>query len=157
MDGLTDILPHIAGLPWVATFIVIVLTLLLNKGVDKLIGWRKASFEERQYEDGQTKEGYRALIEELKNRIVKLETDFREVIGELKDSRAAHSKCEVQQAELRGKLETQSERMNAMQLKLEALERHEKVQVEHTKVINEAIKQIDPTAELPPPIEPIRK
>src|SRR5687767_12078524 len=100
MEGLSDLLPHISGLPWVATFVLILLTLFCSKGIDAAIRWRRNTLELRQYMDGKTKEGYVALIEELKNRIIKLESDIGDVLGELRESRAAHTRCEVEQAAL---------------------------------------------------------
>lgn len=156
MDALTSIATAASGLPWWAAFVVAMATLAVTKGIDAAIRWRRSRLDERQYIDGETKAGYQALIEELKNRIDKLELAVGSALGELKDARLAHAKCEVEQAALKGKLEVQAERMNTMQEKLDALVRHEKVQFTHVENIKQRIKEIDPNADLPPPqIEPL--
>lgn len=159
MDALSEIPHWLSGLPWQGTLVIAVITVLCTKGIDALLRWRKSQLEERQYDDGQTKAGYDALVEALNQRIDELAKEVAEVKREaredrltasraLADEKAAHADCKIAVAELRAEI-------RVMQKDMEALKRHEKVQVKNVENINERIKQLDPTAELPPPIEPL--
>lgn len=160
MEGLTDILPHISGLPWVATFIIVLFTLACSKGIDALLKWRKSNLEERQYDDNETKMAREALVKELRERIEKLEkaidvlqTTYREerITSSrlLSEERAAHAKCEISMAELKGD-------MRVMQEKVKRLEKHDEVNKEQIELsrkdseeLKDAVKMIDQSAKLP--------
>ncbi|HEX7768141.1 MAG TPA: hypothetical protein VF443_15615 [Nitrospira sp.] len=129
MEWLADYGFSLSGIPWWAAFALAIATFFATKGIDAALKWRKANQEERQYEDGETKEGYKALIAELKEQVKELKGTHATILAELKEVRAAHINCEIGQAELRGDL-------NVMKEKIAALERHEaatKQQVELNK------------------------
>lgn len=130
---------NLAGLPWWAVFVIALLTFAATKGIDALIRWRKNRMEERQYDDGQAKAWGEALIEELRNRIEKLEGIVEKQNGKLDTATAAHAKCEVEQERLRGEL-------NVMKEKVARLESHDQKNAEHVAGFKEALKQIDPEA-----------
>lgn len=130
---------NLSGVPWWAAFALMLLTFVATKGVDAILRVRKAKLEERQYEFGETKEGYQALIAELKEQVKELKGNVATVLAELREVRAAHINCEVGQAELRGE-------MNVMKEKLAALERHDRNNADHVKGVNAAIAKIDPSA-----------
>lgn len=121
-----------AGLPWPATLVVVIVTVFATKVVDGWLKIRKASFDEEQYRDGKTEEGYKALITELKQRIDKLETIVAKQSDKLDAAQAAHRKCEVEQAELKGKIEV-------MQEKWARLEAHDKKNSEHIEQLKKAV------------------
>jgi chromosome segregation ATPase len=137
MEWITNIASY--GLPWWAVFIVILLTWLSTKGVDAWIKFRKTRLEERQYEDVQVREVHTALEAELRKQIEELRTDFRAVLEELKQARADHVDCKLEQERLRG-------HVALLQEKVARLEGHDKRGEEHIKSLRDAVKQIDPEA-----------
>lgn len=141
MEWFTNIAPSLTGLPWPAVFIVVLLTIGLTKGVAALLKYLGFGFEREKYRDGLKKQERDALVQELTKRVDKLEALLEKTTTELEVARAAHSKCEVEQARLQGKLDAQSERMNAMQIQIDGLMRHEKVNVEHQKQLAEIVKE----------------
>ncbi len=132
MDEITHILS--LGAPWWVTAIVVVVTVFSTKVVDGWLKIRKASMEDRQYADGTVEKGYVTLIAELKGRIDKLETIVQKQSDKLDAASAAHRKCEVEQAELKGE-------MKVMQEKLAALERHDKKNTEHVEQLKKVVSE----------------
>ena len=132
-------LPSLSGLPWYAAAAIIVLSVLCTKGIDALLKLRKSKLEERQYEDGQAKAAQDALVAELKEQVKELKADMSGMLSELKDVRTAHTKCEVQQAELRGEL-------NVMKEKVARLESHDEANRQNKAVLKDALKKVDPDA-----------
>lgn len=134
MEWLSDYGFTLAGLPWWAGFVIALLTFTATKGIDAVLKLWKAKLEERQYEDGLTKEGYQALIADLKEQVKELKVNVQTVLAELKEVRAAHINCEIGHAELRGEL-------NVMKEKVSKLERHEEKNVEHQKKLAQIVKE----------------
>ncbi len=87
----------------------------------------------------------------LENRIEKLEQLCEKNATKLEASQSAHAKCEIEQAKLQGKFDSQAERMNAMQIQIDGLLRHSKNNTDHVKGLEQVVKKIDPEAasELP--------
>lgn len=161
MEWFTDIAPSLTGLPWPAVFVVVLLTIGLTKGVTALLKYLGFGFEREKYRDGIKKQEHDALVEELKDRIDALAKEVSEVKQEaredrltasrlLADEKAAHVECKIAVAELRGEVRLAQQR-------IAALERHDKNNIKQVEVLQESIRKIDPEAELPPPIEPIKK
>jgi predicted ribosome quality control (RQC) complex YloA/Tae2 family protein len=144
-EWLTQIFTAASGLPWWAMFVVILVTIACTKGIDAALKWKKAQFDERQYDGTEAREAREALVTELKDRIEKLETLCQQNAKDLTDSHAAHAKCEIQQAELKGEIRVQDEKIKRMELQIERLEKHEKVNEKHVEVLADAVKQIDGT------------
>ncbi len=131
MDWLQGI--RLDGVPWWAAFALMLLTFAATKGIDALIKLWKVKQEERQYADGQTKEGYVALIADLKEQVKELKGNVQSVLAELKDVRAAHINCEINHAELRGIV-------NVLNEKVSRLEGHDKANADNTKKLAEIVK-----------------
>ena len=137
MDGLSDILPHITNMPWVATLAVILSTILCTKGIDALLKWRRDCREERQYDDLQVQGAHNALEAELRKQIESLRSDFNEVLEELRQAKKEHFDCKIEQERLRGQVAV-------LQEKVARLEVHDKRGEDHIKGLRQAVKQIDP-------------
>ncbi len=146
MDWLNNVGFSAAGLPWWAALLLMILTLLLTKGIDAALKWQKARLEERQYGDGEARMAREQLVKELKDRVEKLEAQSAALSNKLSEAHLAHAKCEVEQAKLQGKLDSQVERMNAMQIQIDRLTSHDENNAANKKVLKEAVAQIDPQA-----------
>lgn len=127
------------GLPWWAVFVLMLLTWLSKYGIDSWVRYRKAELEERQYDDGETKAGYQALVTELKNRIEKLEGIVDRQSTKLDAATEAHAKCEIEQERLRGEL-------NVMKEKVAALERHDKANAQNVEQLKQAVQEVEKNA-----------
>ncbi len=138
---LTQIGFSAAGLPWWAAFIIILITVLATKGVDAYLKWRNANLDERKYDDGEAKTAREQLAKELKDRVEKLEKIAESQQSELSATHAAHAKCEVEQAKLQGRFDTQTERMNAMQIQIDGLLRHDQTNKENTKKLAKIVEE----------------
>lgn len=121
-----------AGLPWPVTAAVVALVLWWTKGVQAHLLIRKQNMEERQYGDTQNKEREEALVQELRDQIKDLKTSHAAVLVELREVRTNHAKCEIQHAELKGKLEV-------LEVKLNRLESHDKANKEQLDVLKEGL------------------
>ena len=127
------------SLPWYATVPIVVLTIICTKGITAYLAYRKSLLEERQYDDGQTKAGYEALIAELKNRVDKLEGLVDKQAMKLDAATAAHAKCEVNCAELRGELNVTRGELNVMKEKVSRLEAHDKANKENVEKLKAVV------------------
>jgi hypothetical protein len=145
MDWLNGI--SLTGIPWWAVFILMLLTFLATKGVDGVLKIWTFIFDREKYYDLQKKVGEDALVSELREQVKTLRTDMALILTELKDTRSAHGKCEIEQAKMQGKLDAQAERMNAMQIQIDQLLRHEKVNVENAVKLAKIVK--DETGKAP--------
>jgi chromosome segregation ATPase len=130
MEWFTSIASSLSGLPWWAVLLVVLLSIGFTKGVEALLRVWGVQFDWKKYSDAQHKVKEDALVEELKKRIDKLETIVTKAGEELKTATAAHLKCEIEQERLRGEL-------NVMKVKVEALERHDAANKEHTEQLKQ--------------------
>jgi predicted nuclease with TOPRIM domain len=141
MEWFTTITPSLSGLPWWAVFVVVLVTIGLTKGVPALLKYLGFGFEREKYRDGLRKAERDALVEELRKRVDKLESLVDKTTGELNKAREAHSKCEIEQAKLQGKLDAQSERMNHMQTQINSLMKHDIANAQNTKHLAAIVKE----------------
>lgn len=141
MDWLTNIGLTLSGLPWWAAAVIALITVVATKGVDAALKWRAANLEERKYGDGEAKMAREALVQELKKQVQSLCEEVNELSKKLEASNAAHAKCEVAQATLQGKLDAQAERMNAMQIQINSLLKHDAANKENTKQLAAIVKE----------------
>ncbi len=122
IDWITGIAAKADG--WTVV-VVLLIGAVARELVPAWLKWKGANLEERKYTDGETKEGYQALITDLKEQVKELKANVATVLSELKEVRAAHITCEVGQAELRGE-------MNVMKEQMAAIHRHEKANSDNT-------------------------
>jgi hypothetical protein len=154
MDTVSDITTSLTGMPWYAAAFLILLSVLCTKGVDALLKLQRSRFEEQQYEDSEVKSAREALVQELKQRIEKLEQAISNMQAAyqaerisnssmLAEERAAHAKCQLDREQLRGDLRVQHERLNTIQLQLDRLLKHDERNEENVKGLKEAVKHLD--------------
>jgi chromosome segregation ATPase len=144
-EWLTQIFTAASGLPWWAMFVVILVTIACTKGIDAALKWKKAQFDERQYDGTEAREAREALVEELKDRIAKLETLCEQNSKMLHEANTAHAKCEVQQEALRGEIRVQAEQIKRMEFQLARLWKHDEANQKHVEQLQETVQQIDTT------------
>jgi len=138
-DWLTSIGITAAGMPWWATIALLLLAAISRELIPKLLLWKNANLQERQYDDGQVKAGYEALVAELKSRVEKLEGLVEKTNNKLDASQAAHANCQVEQEKLRGE-------MNVMKVEIERLKNHDEANLQNKAVLRDALKKVDPNA-----------
>lgn len=141
MEWFTNLLPALNNLPWWVVALLIFFGMLLTKGFTVLQWWSGSRFEERKYDDAKEEKEHSALVDELRNRIEKLETDFRDALTELKQAKDDHVKCQLEQERMRGE-------MNVMKERLDRIMAHEQRNVKQVETLKEAVKEIDPTAKV---------
>lgn len=133
---------------WDATTIVAVTT-AVNATIGALIAaylkLRSVQSEDEKAEDDKIKSARSELVEQLRQQVKELKGEVQSVLSELKDVRAERTKCEIEQAKLQGKLDTQSERMNTMQIQIDGLLKHNKNNVDHVRGLQQAVVHIDPS------------
>ncbi len=150
-DWITNIGISAAGLPWWAVFVLMAVAGIARELIPALLKVLGFTFEREKYKDGLKAMEHDALVKELKDRIDKLEnlvTDLQREGREdrlnaarlLAEEKTAHSKCQIEQEQLRGDLRVHSERMNTMQVQLDRLLSHDKANTEHTKKLAEIVK-----------------
>lgn len=135
MEWFTSVAGSLSGLPWGAVLVVILVSIACTKGVDALIKVWKARREDRQYDHAHEKTGYDALVEELKNRIEKLEGVVEKQSDKLDAATKAHADCEVKHALLSGQVEV-------MKQKIARLEDHDAANKKQKQVWDTAIEKI---------------
>ncbi len=156
---------------WDATTIVAATT-AVNATIGGLIAayikLRQGKVAEQRYDTSQVLEARKELEGELRRRIEALETALKDLQAAsaleraasyrlLAEERAAHAQCKIEQTELKGLMGIQAERLNTMQEQLNALLRHERVQIKNVEVIENAIREHHQNAEIPTtPIEPVK-
>jgi len=154
MEWFTQIAGSLSGLPWWAVLIVVVLSVAATKGVDGLLRVLGFGFEREKYRDTKKKAEKDALVEELKDRIDKLEqalTDMQQSHNEerstaakaLAAEQAAHARCRIEQEQLRGDLRVQAEKLNTMQVQIDRLFSHDKANREHAANLDAKIKEAE--------------
>jgi predicted S18 family serine protease len=150
VEWFTQIAGSLAGLPWWAVLIVVILSVGATKGVDGLIKLLRFGFEREQYQDAQQDKEHDALVDTLKERIDKLESTLTTIQDEFRQERLAaanllaaeqkaHAKCQIETESLKGDI-------RVMKLQIEVLMRHEKRNTESIEKL-EAIDQSLPAPE----------
>lgn len=132
-------------MPWWAVFVVVLLTIGLTKGFPAFLKYLGFGFEVEKYRDALKKAERDDLVAELKQRIEELAKEVAEIKLEarqerldaakrLADEQAAHAKCELSMAELKGD-------MKVMQEKIRSLETHEKTNTQNVEKLAEEVKK----------------
>ena len=152
MDWFTGLLPTLSGLPWYAAAGIIVLSILATKCVDGVLKLWRFGFDREQYFNALEQKEHDALVDELKDRIDEMAKEIAEIKRESRDERmtygkllaeekAAHSKCQIEQEQLRGDLRVQAEKLNLMQVQIDRLMSHEKTNAEHARKLAAIVKE----------------
>ena len=146
MEWFTSLLPSLAGLPWYAVAAIVILSITATKGVDGLLKLWRFGFEREKYQDDQENKEHDALVNELKKRIEELAKEIGEVKREaredrlsssrlLADEKAAHAKCQIDMAELRGEV-------RVMQEKIKRLEKHDAANEKHVEDLKAKLEEV---------------
>jgi hypothetical protein len=146
MEWLTNLLPALNKFPWWVGALLIGFGMFATTGINALLRYLGFGFELEKYRDGRKEKQESALVTELKDQVKELRADLQTVLSELKTVREKHTDCEIKQATLQGKFEAQAERMNAMQIQIDGLMRHDQANKENKAVLKDAIKKFDPEA-----------
>lgn len=142
MDWWSNISMH--GLPWWAILVLLLFIGACREGIPALLKYYGFGFEREKYRDGLKKQEHDALVDELKIRIEELAKEIEEVKREAKeerltsakllaDERAAHAKCQLDMAELRGDI-------RVMQEKIKRLENHDEANKQNVEKLEAAVK-----------------
>lgn len=120
------------ALPWPVMAVIVAAVLYWTKGIPSRLLVRKQDMEERQYEDSQDKQRKDALVTVLEEQVKELRATVSGLVAELKEVRAAHAKCEIQHAELKGKMEV-------MDVKLSRLEAHDTANKKNIESLQQSV------------------
>lgn len=154
MEWITHITAAMLKLPWPAAVMVILALWAAREGVPALLKLLGFGFEREKYKDAQKAKEHDALVDELKDRIEKLEELLASIQHDQREERvasakalasevAAHAQCQIQQEALKGDLRVQAERIKTLEVKIEVLERHDRAGKEHLESLSEALKQVE--------------
>lgn len=128
-----------------------------TKVVDAWLRVRKASMEERQYEDKRTDGGYKLVIAELKARVSTLEAAMETMQKahhlELESLRKEHVECLKKQAELASDNQHNAKDIDLLRGEIESLRkwRHDVANAEHlASLAKEVGQQIETKTDVKP-------
>jgi hypothetical protein len=154
MDWFTSIAGSLSGLPWWAVLLVVLLSVLATKGVDGFLKVWGFGFERQKYQDAREDKEHDALVDELKDRIVKLESAIDSIQKSFSEERmtaarllaeekAAHTKCQLEQESLRGDV-------RVMQEQIKGLLRHDQVNKDGLNELKAKVAVVEATMTEPP-------
>jgi hypothetical protein len=132
MDEMSRVTALSAAAVALITAIVAARIKLRKAKADEVVEQRKLTDAESRAAFEEAKAAYLLLVEAFKDRVAILERTVVENTTELKESAAAHLKCQVETAELRG-------RLAVAEVKLERLESHDKRNTEHVSGLQKVL------------------